>query len=64
VVSRTGQQPGPPGLDCRLRKKSAGFAACAYLRSFGDTTRVHAKAEHVRDLHDRLSHAQDRLPLA
>ena len=45
-------------------KKSAGFAACAYLRSFGDTTRVHAKAEHVRDLHDRLSRAQDRLPLA
>ncbi|WP_409460215.1 hypothetical protein ACK1O1_12490 [Stenotrophomonas maltophilia] len=45
-------------------KKSAGFAACAYLRSFGDTTRVHAKAEHVRELHDRLSHAQDRLPLA
>lgn len=45
-------------------KKSAGFAACAYLRSFGDTSRVHAKAEHVRELHDRLSHAQDRLPLA
>ncbi|MDT3431601.1 hypothetical protein ROV94_12055 [Stenotrophomonas maltophilia] len=45
-------------------KKSAGFAACTYLRSFGDTARVHAKAEHVRDLHDRLSRAQDRLPLA
>lgn len=45
-------------------KKSAGFAACTYLRSFGDTSRVHAKAEHVRELHDRLSHAQDRLPLA
>lgn len=44
--------------------KSDGFAACAYLRSFGDTTRVHARAEHVCDLHDRLSHAQDRLPLA
>ena len=25
---------------------------------------VHYIAEHVRDLHDRLSHAQDRLPLA
>lgn len=45
-------------------KKSAGFAACAYLRSFGDTKRIHAKAEHVRELHDRLAHAQDRLPLA
>ncbi len=45
-------------------KKSAGFAACAYLRRFGDPSRVHAKAGHVRDLHDRLSHALDRLPLA
>ncbi|MHC1651731.1 hypothetical protein ACODUL_00295 [Stenotrophomonas maltophilia] len=45
-------------------KKSAGFAACAYVRSFGDTTRVHAKAEHVRSLHDRMSRAQERLPLA
>ncbi|WP_369039134.1 hypothetical protein [Stenotrophomonas maltophilia] len=45
-------------------KRSGGFAACAYLRSFGDTGRIHAKAEHVRDLHDRLSHALDRLPLA
>lgn len=47
-----------------MESKSDGFAACAYLRSFGDTTRVHARAEHVCDLHDRLSHAQDRLPLA
>ena len=44
-------------------RESAGFAACAYLRSFGDERRVDAKAERVRDLHDRMSRALENLPL-
>jgi len=44
-------------------RESAGFAACAYVRSFGDERRVHAKAERVRDLHDRMSRALENLPL-
>lgn len=42
---------------------AARFAACAYVRSFGDERRVDAKAEHVRDLHDRLSCALQARPL-
>ena len=45
-------------------QRAAGFAACAYLRSFGDVQRIDAKAEYVRELHDRLSRAQEALPLA
>lgn len=44
-------------------RKSARFAACAYVRSFGDEHRVDARAEHVRALHDGLSRALEELPL-
>jgi hypothetical protein len=45
-------------------KRSTGHAACRYLRSFGDTTRVDPKAEHVCALHDAMAHAGSDLPLA
>ena len=45
-------------------QRSSGFAACRYLRSLGDTTRVDPKAEHVRALHDAMAGAGSDLPLA
>ena len=44
--------------------RAKGHAACRYLRSLGDTTRVDPKAEQVRALHDELSGAASGLPLA
>lgn len=44
--------------------RSDGYAACRYLRSLGDTTRVDPKAEHVRGLHDAMARADSDLPLA
>ncbi len=41
-----------------------GYAACRYLRSFGDTTRVDPKAEQVRALHDDIARSGSELPLA
>lgn len=44
--------------------QSSGHAACRYLRSLGDTTRIDPKAEHVRALHDAMAGADSDLPLA
>lgn len=45
-------------------RKAAGFAACQYLRSLGDTTRVDSKARRVQELHDAMTRAATTLPLA
>lgn len=45
-------------------QQSKGYAACRYLRSLGDTSRVDPKAEHVRALHDAMARAGSDLPLA
>ena len=45
-------------------QRSSGHAACRYLRSLGDTSRVDPKAEHVRALHDATAGADGDLPLA
>jgi hypothetical protein len=45
-------------------QRSSGYAACRYLRSLGDTTRIDPKAEHVRALHDAMAGAGSDLPLA
>lgn len=39
-------------------------AACRYMHSLGDTSRVHPDAEHVRCLHDEMTRAGEGLPLA
>lgn len=44
--------------------RSSGHAACRYLRSLGDTSRIDPKAEHVRALHDAMAGADRDLPLA
>ena len=44
--------------------RSSGHAACRYLRSLGDISRVDPKAEHVRTLHDAMAGAGSDLPLA
>ena len=46
------------------QQRSNGYAACRYLRSLGDTSRVDPKAEHVRALHDAMAGADGDLPLA
>ena len=48
----------------RYEQAADGYAACRYLRSFGDTTKVDPKAEQVRALHDELARAASELPLA
>ncbi|GHC07570.1 hypothetical protein [Thermomonas carbonis] len=48
----------------RYEASSTGHAACRYLRSLGDTTRIDPKAEHVRALHDAMAGAESDLPLA
>lgn len=48
----------------RYEQKARGYAACRYLRAFGDTSRVDPKAEHVRFLHDDIAQAGSELPLA
>jgi hypothetical protein len=45
-------------------QRSSGHAACRYLRSLGDTSRVDPKAEHVRALHDEMAGADRDVPLA
>ena len=45
-------------------RAAAAYAACRYLRSYGDTTRVDPKAEHVRALHDEIAQAASERPLA
>lgn len=45
-------------------RKAAGFAACRYMQSFGDTDRVDPRAEQVRALHDDAARALVDLPLA
>jgi len=45
-------------------RKAAGFAACRFLKTFGDEARVDPKAARVRDLHDDMSRAGSTLPLA
>lgn len=48
----------------RYEKRAQGHAACRYLRTFGDASRVDPKAEHVRALHDDIAGADRELPLA
>ena len=48
----------------RYEQRSSGHAACCYLGSLGDTSRIDPKAEHVRALHDAMSRADSDLPLA
>lgn len=45
-------------------RKAAGFAACRYQGSLGDTSRVDPKAERVQRLHDAMARAGQALPLA
>lgn len=45
-------------------RRAAAFAACRYLRTLGEANRTDARAEAVRDLHDRLTRAEATLPLA
>ena len=45
-------------------QQAQGHAACRYVRSFGDTSRVDPKAEHVRALHDDIARSGSELPLA
>lgn len=45
-------------------RKAMGFAACRFLKPFGDEARVDPKAARVRDLHDDMSRAGSTLPLA
>lgn len=56
----------PQRLDwiARYEQASAGHAACRYLRTLGDASRVDPKAEQVRALHDALARAESGLPLA
>lgn len=66
VAAWSAEQAGLPerlAWITEYEQHATGFAACVYLRSFGDVRRVDAKAECVRDLHDRLSRAQESLPL-
>lgn len=44
--------------------RSAGYAACRFLRALGDTSAVDPKAEQVRALHDEMAKAHAALPLA
>lgn len=43
--------------------KATAYASCKFLQAFG-TTSAHPKAEYVRALHDTLSRAYTKLPLA
>lgn len=45
-------------------RQSPGFAACQYLRTFGETARIHPRTAQVRALHDHYSRAESRLPMA
>lgn len=45
-------------------RQSVGYAACRFLSSFGDVTRIDPKAEYVRALHDDMARADSELPLA
>ena len=48
----------------RYEQRSSGHAACCYLGSLGDTSRIDPNAEHVRALHDAMARAESNLPLA
>lgn len=45
-------------------RQSTGYAACRFLLSLGDTTRIDPKTEYVRALHDDMACADGELPLA
>ena len=45
-------------------RKAMAFAACRFLKAFGDEARVDAKAARVRDLHDDMARAGSALALA
>lgn len=56
--------PGRLAWIADYEARSAGHAACRFLRALGDTTAVDPQAERVRALHDDLSRANADLPLA
>ena len=56
--------PGRLAWIADYEQSAAGYAACRYLRSFGDDSKVDPKAERVRALHDELARAGSELPLA
>ncbi len=45
-------------------RKAQGYAACRYVRAYGDTTKVDPQAERVRALHDEIARTGSDLPLA
>lgn len=45
-------------------RRARGHAACSFLRAYGNEARVDAKAEVVREMHDRMTQAYQPLPLA
>lgn len=45
-------------------RRAAGFAACRYIRTLGDDTRVDPKARRIQELHDAMTRAGEALPLA
>ena len=48
----------------RYEKAAAGYAACHYLGSVGNTLKVHMNALVVQELHDDRTRANSSLPLA
>lgn len=45
-------------------RRARGHAACSFLRAYGNEAQVDAKAEVVREMHDRMTQAYQPLPLA
>lgn len=45
-------------------RKAAGFAACRYIGTLGDDSRIDPKARRVQELHDAMTRAGEPLPLA
>ena len=45
-------------------RRAAGFAACHYVRTLGDASRVDPAARRVQELHDAMTRAGQALPLA
>lgn len=56
--------PGRLAWIADYETRSAGHAACRFLRALGDTAAVDPKADAVRALHDAMAKAHEDLPLA
>jgi len=56
--------PGRLAWIADYERKAAGFAACRYIGTLGDDSRIDPKARRVQELHDAMTRAGEALPLA